>query len=677
LQLAYDLLADRDCFEVVTVAATTCLLAASTMSMQTLTRRQQRTHTLKCFRVGAQQRCAEVLERLQLQDLLNSEELACLATSVAVHRSDCVMLQQDVHHAAVANLNAKGAMTKSKCTYVQHKLLHQTANKVKHDHRHFVDNSSLPPPPPPPLPEQGFPIQDPAISFGIKSFADLGAMHKVMPFVPFGGHAHTLNADAVEFLPGNDEHGEQLNGADPFDELWGCDSSAVSALDGQDAWLPGELTHSAPACWIDDIARTDMDLLEFLCDKTQTRIFDEPTASMPAMYAVLIDEYYSREVEQKPKDLDCAEALLEFLGNDLRSVSDGPDPVTGAATQPEPIRFDVSDDGDPADESEDIYSTSWSHLAPQTVYDETILPCWSVRMYLALLLSCVVHYIIKVFTPIAANAGGAAKELRAILRNPAWMIYGRVAMNAIGCFGNGLYMTINDQLFFSFRLLLSIGEAIVGTANVRPWLRKCYNYVSAANPTPSQSDDEITIGYIVGIQTQPTPRFNPTRKAKRNRKQRSNSIAETSALSASIVDASTFAKCDPDHGSCVSDDEATVEADTSIGDQAASAGPGDVRWEDCHLLTERDEWIEAKCDSKQKRKHANKVAKRHAAQEEREHEEAVSARIDRLSSVSMSRYSIEMLLEFAIEDNNLIEICALNYMLDIAHLQGGIASAKI
>jgi len=88
-----------------------------------------------------------------------------------------------------------------------------------------------------------------------------------------------------------------------------------------------------------------------------------------------------------------------------------------------------------------------------------------------------------------------------------------------------------------------------------------------------------------------------------------------------------------------------------------------------------NEWGEARCDAKRKRKHANKVARRHESIAEHQLEAAVSARIDKLSTTTWSADALEMLIEHASEDNNVVEVTALKYMLDMALVQGGVASA--
>ena len=121
---------------------------------RTQLRRQQRKHSRQCLYVGALQRASHRLEGIKLEELVESNELAIIARSIATHRADCVAVQHPVHFAAVSNCQSMQGKHKSCRTYKQHKRLHQEANLIKHE----VDISesggpsgqeTAPPPPPP------------------------------------------------------------------------------------------------------------------------------------------------------------------------------------------------------------------------------------------------------------------------------------------------------------------------------------------------------------------------------------------------------------------------------------------------------------------------------------------------------------------------------------------------
>jgi hypothetical protein len=101
---------------------------------RTAARRAQRAHTKACMWAGLQQQKHELsLARNHLDQSRDGSILAVLLDSLAIHKTDCLALGENVHYASHANLLAKQLGTKSKATYKQHVSVHQAANRIKHE----------------------------------------------------------------------------------------------------------------------------------------------------------------------------------------------------------------------------------------------------------------------------------------------------------------------------------------------------------------------------------------------------------------------------------------------------------------------------------------------------------------------------------------------------------------
>ena len=190
---------------------------------KTQCRRAQRAHTLACLRAGVMQRAAHRKENDIELEMYASGEADLLIRSVAVHRSDCHATQTQHHYAATSNLAAIHAGHKSKCTFKEHRTLHQQANAVKHEASVKslpVASGDMKPPMPPPLLDSlegcgTFPLNDPAIMYAARSLTDLNdILHEFLPrpvdveptafnrlakpFVPFSGTGHHVAVPVEE-----------------------------------------------------------------------------------------------------------------------------------------------------------------------------------------------------------------------------------------------------------------------------------------------------------------------------------------------------------------------------------------------------------------------------------------------------------------------------------------------
>ena len=277
------------------------------MRNRTPKRRDDRKFAYRCYKNGALQRVQHLVEIAELATAVSSEEGLTLLKSIAVHRADADTLGYPIHFAAVANCNSKAAGHKTQATFVQHRLLHQAANVIKHDH------SALSPPPPPPTVEVNevleagphFTVEDPAIIFARKhadSYNDLeehaNACNRVTSslnpdapiFIPFSGRAQLL-ADEAGVGHGMQPDSEDsrltkeiYTDADPH-----IDTNLESETEADETLKFGIGVVNA-------IADHDIDLLDHLYT-IDSGFFDyyerHPDAGLNGAHCFLVDDYYT------------------------------------------------------------------------------------------------------------------------------------------------------------------------------------------------------------------------------------------------------------------------------------------------------------------------------------------------------------------------------------------------
>ena len=158
------------------------------MSLRTELRRQQRKHSLKCWKIGALQKVAHERELGALSSLIHSPEMEVLAQSIAVHRADCQAVGVPFHYSAISNVNSRQAFHKSEKTFKQHRKLHSEANSIKH----AVDIYD-PPPAAPPRIEMEYSIECNKLEANMVSARGLNP--NATPFVPFSGECSKLQYD--------------------------------------------------------------------------------------------------------------------------------------------------------------------------------------------------------------------------------------------------------------------------------------------------------------------------------------------------------------------------------------------------------------------------------------------------------------------------------------------------
>ena len=100
---------------------------------RTQLRRAEKKHTIECWKKGALQRDAHLLEASILETMATSIEARTILHSVAVHLADSSRLPYSCHLSSLSNLAAKQLHVKSTATYKGHQMLHQRANGLRHD----------------------------------------------------------------------------------------------------------------------------------------------------------------------------------------------------------------------------------------------------------------------------------------------------------------------------------------------------------------------------------------------------------------------------------------------------------------------------------------------------------------------------------------------------------------
>jgi hypothetical protein len=117
--------------------------AAAAGFTKTQIRRLQRRYVIECLEYKVKQQAASLQYACATSPAGDTD---ALTMSVAVHKIDCRLLERSVHFASHANQQASAAGLKSKTEFTEHRMLHQRANAVKHEHGNLVE---LPPCPPP------------------------------------------------------------------------------------------------------------------------------------------------------------------------------------------------------------------------------------------------------------------------------------------------------------------------------------------------------------------------------------------------------------------------------------------------------------------------------------------------------------------------------------------------
>jgi hypothetical protein len=172
---------------------------------RTQLRRLQRQHAFGCYKQGSFLRVKEINEKLHCENMLLTGEAKTVTSSIATHRSDCDSMDAQFHYAANSNNAARAEGYKTKEVFKQHRLLHASANKVKHDVNIGCEDGVLPPIGPPPLKCRSYDLghlDDPAIQIPELYHVELlDMMIAPRAFIPFTGMSHALNPAAAEFVP--------------------------------------------------------------------------------------------------------------------------------------------------------------------------------------------------------------------------------------------------------------------------------------------------------------------------------------------------------------------------------------------------------------------------------------------------------------------------------------------